>query len=471
MTAVRRLGPLVALGALVVLLRVPFVGSIGPDEGGYAYVAWRWAHGHALYDPTWIDRPQGLILVYRLVLAVADDARALRVAAIAAAAAIALLLVAAGRTAGPHAGVLAAGLFATAGLAPHLEGFTLNGELVAAVPATAAVAVALASYERGSRRLLMLAALLGSTAMLMKQSGFDGLAVVLAVAWAGARPRARVGRLALTAAAAAPPIAASAIAGAIGGWSAYWSSVVTSHVEATDPHVRASHLAASAPAAARDLLPLAGVAALGAWRARREAGPPRFALVWLAAAVVGVNVGGLYWPHYYVQLVPPLCLLGAIGLARLRDPRLAWGLAAVVALPAVIFVVRVVHAPEQRRDTMVKYALAFENDRHIARYVDAHTSPSDPVYAFVSRADFYFLARRAAAFPYLWGHPLRAIPGALTALQRTLAAPRRPKLVVLFQRRPLRRHPELQLLFQRYYRLVWRAPGTGTPVLAAVDRR
>ena len=35
---------------------------------------------------------------------------------------------------------------------------------------------------------------------------------------------------------------------------------------------------------------------------------------WLAAAVCGVTLGGLYSRHYFVQLLPPLCLLAALGL-------------------------------------------------------------------------------------------------------------------------------------------------------------
>jgi hypothetical protein len=90
---------------------------------------------------------------------------------------------AAGRLlAGPAAGFLAGGIYAIAGIGPHIEGYTFNGELAAAVPATAAVVVGLVARRRDSGRWLVVAAALGGTAMLMKQSGFDGLAVVFAVA-------------------------------------------------------------------------------------------------------------------------------------------------------------------------------------------------------------------------------------------------------------------------------------------------
>jgi hypothetical protein len=139
---------------------------------------------------------------------------------------------------------------------------------------------------------------------------------------------------------------------------------------------------------------------------------------------------------------------------------------ALVALPSAAFVATLARSPDRRQDLMVKYALGFENDQRIARWVDEHSASSSSVYALASRADFYFLAHRPAASPYLWGHPLREIPGALASLVRTLAGPHRPRLVVLFQRRPLDLHARLRDVLERYYRQIWRAPRTGTPVLA-----
>src|SRR5919199_441866 len=238
------------------VVRLPFLGTIGPDEGGYAYIASRWADGHQLYRDAWIDRPQGLILAYRLLLWFGHHAWALRVGPVVAGALITLLLVAAGRAVTPAAGLIAGALFATVGVAPHIEGFTFNGELAACVPATAAVAAAFAAYRRTSRLGLAVAALLGSTAILMKQSGFDGLVVVFAVAWVGARtPSDRRARMGFAAAGATPPLAASAVAGWSTGWSSYWSAVVGSHL-GPGLESRASHLVASLPAASRDLLPL-----------------------------------------------------------------------------------------------------------------------------------------------------------------------------------------------------------------------
>ena len=445
---------------MAALVRLPFLGSIGPDEGGYAYVAWQWARGHALYRGVWVDRPQGLVLAYRLLISVAHSAWAIRLGAVVAGVAITLLLFWVGRLFdSERTGLLAGGLFAVAGVGPHIEGFTFNGELAAAVPSTAAVGVALVAWRRGSARWLAVAGLLGGSALLMKQSDFDGLAVAFAV---GLAAKPRLTRVGLVAVGAAVPIGASALAGWLSGWHAYWTALVAYHFDPSTGAGRLSHLHQSLPALASDVLPLVVVALVGLWiwRRRLEA---RFALVWLGAALVGVNVGGLYWAHYYVQLLAPLCLLGGVALARIRVPALGWATAAVVSLPALAFLGAYVQASESSRELMVKYALGYDNDARVARYVRSHSSPDDRVYAFVSRADFYFLADREAASPYIWAHPLNTIPGAKAALARTLSEPQRPRFVVVFQRRPLqRRDREVDAVLDRYYKPVWRSPSRTT---------
>jgi hypothetical protein len=467
--AAQRYGPLAGLALLAALVRLPFLGSIGPDEGGYAYVAWRWSRGADLYRSVWIDRPQGLILVYRLLISISQSVWAIRLGAVVAGVAVTLLVAAIARLLDGPAGFLAGALYAVAGIGPHIEGFTFNGELAASVPATAAVAAAVIAWRRDSRAWLVAAAVLGGSAMLMKQSGFDGLAVVFAVALFR---RKRLKSVGLVAAGAAVPLGASALAGWASGWGFYWSAVVGDHLGAATSASRLNHLVQSLPAAERDLLPLAATALLGLWLSRKQPFQFRLGLVWLAAALAGVNVGGLYWPHYYVQLLAPLCVLAALALARVRSRGLVWAGAGLVMVPALLFLGALAQASDYRSDRMVKYALGFENDQRIARYVRSHSSPHDSVYALVSRADFYFLARRPSASPYLWAHPLNTIPGARAALAETLAAPWRPRLVVLFQSAPLHRSERrLRSILNRYYEAVWRAPQTGTTVLAAEKRR
>ena len=81
------------LAFVAALVRLPFLATgLGPDEGGYAYVAERWAHGARLYHAAWVDRPQGLLLAYRFFLRIGDTPWAVRLGAIVFACAITVLV-------------------------------------------------------------------------------------------------------------------------------------------------------------------------------------------------------------------------------------------------------------------------------------------------------------------------------------------------------------------------------------------
>src|SRR5215211_2920014 len=59
----------VAVGVSLAL-RLPFLSlPMISDEGGYAYVAQRWLAGEGrLYHDLWVSRPQGIFVVYGLIL-------------------------------------------------------------------------------------------------------------------------------------------------------------------------------------------------------------------------------------------------------------------------------------------------------------------------------------------------------------------------------------------------------------------
>src|SRR3954471_13856606 len=180
---------------LAVLVRLPFwKAPLTADEGGYAEVARLWSHGATLYRGAWVDRPQGLVVVFRAVHLVGGSPLAMR----AAAAMVASLVVAAtmlltlrlvrGRITAVTAGLLAA----TVGASPFIESFTLSGELLASLPAVLSL-LCFCAYLEGRERdwpanrlflTLAGAGALTGIAMLVKQSAFDaGLAAVVFLLW------------------------------------------------------------------------------------------------------------------------------------------------------------------------------------------------------------------------------------------------------------------------------------------------
>jgi 4-amino-4-deoxy-L-arabinose transferase-like glycosyltransferase len=463
-----------AAGLLAGALRAPFLAAgIGQDEGGYAYIAREWGRGAHLYSALWVDRPQGLLVVYRALLSLADRPWAVRLGAVIAGVLLTLLLGAIGwLLVSRAAGIAAAAIYAVAGVGPHIEGFTFNGELAAAVPAAGAVAAALAWRRRGGWGWLFGAGLLGGLGILMKQSGFDGLVVALAIAAAASgRASRRLGRLGLVVAGAAVPLAASAIDGAAAGWSDYTQAVIgyrASEDLGGRIGARPRLFVDSLSSARLDLTILLCLAVAGAVLCLRRRNGSYVAPLWLVAALAGFNVGGLYWPHYYVQLVPPLALLAGIAASCIRARPLGIALAAAAVAPVALTLTSWIPDLLGGTHSKIPFANSYSRDKKIARFVTRHSTPADTIYALTSEGDLYFIADRTAGYKYLWGHPLREIHGALAGLRATLAGARRPKFVILY-RNPGLVDPtgRLTTAVERNYRLVWRVSPNGTRVLQA----
>ncbi|MBV9214132.1 MAG: hypothetical protein JOZ25_10870, partial [Actinobacteria bacterium] len=326
----RRRRALLAVGLLALAaagLRVPFMWTgIGADEGGYAFIAHEWAHGAHLYRDLFVDRPQGLMLLYRALTDVAYQAWAIRLGAVICGALLTLIMAALGAMLGTRVTALcAATIFAVAGVAPRIEGFTMEGELAAAVPAAAAVACAVrwrggdgdtGRPVRGDRWLAAAGAF-GAVAMLMKQSGFDGLAVAVLVAVAAAGPlRTRARRGGLVVCGALIPFAAAAVHGISLGWRDYWFGIYGWRAQqdlGRSLGGRISELVHALPQIAPDVWGMALVAAAGVVVCLSRRRALWIAPVWLGVCVVALNAGGLYLPHYFIQLLAPLALLAALG--------------------------------------------------------------------------------------------------------------------------------------------------------------
>lgn len=480
--------PLAGLAAalLAVGARIAFWGMpLTPDEGGYAQVARLWERGVSLYGEAWVDRPQGLLLVYRgLLEAGGGSTESMRIlAAVVAMLVVVATMVVAARTCGRLEAIAAGLLLATFGASPFIESFTLSGELLASLPAVLSL-LAFTGYLRSRRYLvprsgpkgrvwvwksawLVLAGLLTGCAVLIKQSAFDGgLAAVLFLLVV--ERRAGLRKAALIVGAALVPVALAA-------WSApsfhdWWDAVVAYRGEGdslvTDtPQHRLRLLAESLPEAAKGLGLLALLAAVG-WRES-----PLLARLWLGAAAVGVLGGGNFHSHYYIQLAAPLCVLAAVGVARLLAERRPLARAACGAAAAATIALTV---PLWFAGEATKVREIMPNDRHLVHsdalvsYVRAHTRPSQRIYVLWGGADLYYLADRRSILRYMWYRNVKTIGGALASARRSLSA-QRPALVVLVgEPRSADPSGETARILRERYRVAARVEGVS--VLAPASR-
>jgi hypothetical protein len=154
----------------------------------------------------------------------------------------------------------------------------------------------------------------------------------------------------------------------------------------------------------------------------------------LAASAIGAAAGARFYPHYYVQLIPPLALLAAPYYARLWSRMISppqWFLRpgvtyAWLALTIILFSVKHWTGLEPRRVPS-----------EAGRYLSAHSSADDRIFVWGQSPEIYLDAHRRPAcryittFPltgYVFGGPIpgfdtrsRILPGAWTTLEQDFA--------------------------------------------------
>lgn len=454
---------------LALALRLPFLQHVAyPDEGGMILVVRHWHEGGpSLYGTLFVDRPPGLLLFWKLAVALgglqAGRVLALLTTAILVAAAAGCGHLLAGRRGTAWAALVAAALAGN----PLLGTVEVNAELIGA-PLTMLGCLALLTAVRrpAGRRddlLLLLSGAAAAGALLVKQNLADAfvLGVVVAVSGAatGAWTRGRALRIvALGATGALVPVAATVIWAATEGPGvrALWFTLYQFRVDAAA--VMVGHSAAENSARAVGLLGLtllSGIALVvlsGLWalapRARRADPVTLGVLSMLAFEVVAVALGGSYWSHYLVGLVPGVALVTAAAAAaeRRRLPVLP-GVAVVLASAVVATTIRAAaYAPPEAH-----------LGRAVAGWLQAASRPGDTAVVAYGRADILEAAGLTPGYPYLWTLPMRTLDPDLDRLVRRLSGPRAPTWVV--QTSPLDSwgidpHARMAHALAAHYRLV-----------------
>jgi 4-amino-4-deoxy-L-arabinose transferase-like glycosyltransferase len=374
------------------------------------------------------------LLVFRALLHIdGGSPTAFRIAAAVVAALVVLATMAlTARLAGRIPAMLAGLLLATLGASPFIESFTLSGELLASLPAVLALLAFTGYLRSGGLRWLAACGLLTGIAVMTKQSGFDaGLAACAFLLIS--RRRAGLAPACVIVATAFVPVAAGVLlAPSASDW---WYAMVTyrsagDSIVSGSPAGRLGQFWETTPAM---LEAFAAMALLGFIGWRRS---PLLARLWFGAALLGVIGGGNFHAHYYVQLAPPLALLAGIGLAEVirRRSGLAAGVAAGLALWGLYATVPLwFSTPREQAEQIFPQDDHLQVDGAIVRYIRSHTRPDDRIFVMWAAANVYYLSDRAPAVPYMWYRNIQAIPGALGKVQRALAGPHRPELVVVEQ--------------------------------------
>lgn len=459
---------------LVAGVRLATMGdALTNDEAGSAVVGRSWLRGDfpgvdpSAYGAYWFDRPPLLPLVYGLA-DLAGGATGVRLLGLAAALALVALVGRIARTVLGQQAVLASRWIAAPLLASApMQADRTYGELLAAVPAALAVWLLALVCARVRGRVVLESFAAGAAAvaaLLVKQSALDAALVAAALAFAGHLPRRAVvaGAAGMAATLALVAAWAATTPGGIGGL-----VEVTIGFRLEQLGANAASDAAPVVGVARLLLPavLSGllVAALAAsiGIARLAGGWRRVLLAsWCVAAVLGMLGGGFYWPHYLIQLVPPIALGGAALMTTPRSGRMpALTLAALLAALAIA-------GPQLRQ--LVPHTGRFDDlARRVGEQVRERSEPGDRILVLQARPGIVHASGLRSATPWLWSAIVQTRPGVAEEVERTLGSSAPPRWVVRWDTRPTtdkRRDVRVLALLHRRYdrvedvedRTIWR---------------
>jgi 4-amino-4-deoxy-L-arabinose transferase-like glycosyltransferase len=448
----------------MLLVRLVFMFEpLHADEAGYLAVAQSWhLGGPNLYGHYWVDRPPGLILLFKLASLV-GWAPMIRVIAIpfvvlfVVSAAWAAHLVA-GRQAARWSAVAAAALMTT----PLLSAQEADGELFAAPLVMLAVAMTIAAVRRTggpSYRLAFLAGLAEGLAVMIKQNFGDAIifaVTLVVVSLVQGRMRSRealgilVGGLAGGGVVAAAAVAYAALSrvGVAKMWFALYGfrgaalDVIEDH-NLHAPLVRAALLAVFGILSGA--IPILCLLARETWRSRFTGSPIAWAVaVTVALETVGVIAGGSYWPHYLLQLSPMLALGAGLWVGQVRWLRAAVVLVAVSALVGTAFFAAT------GADTSNAGA-------RVGGWLQEVSRPTDTVTVLYGNADVQEASARISPYPYLWTLPMRTLDPHLARLRALLSGPRAPTWVVVWGDLDpwnIDPHDQTRLVIATHYRLV-----------------
>ncbi len=445
---------LAALVSVAIRLRM-YWSPITTDEGGYLAVARSWAHGRVLYRDIWVDRPQGVLILFRFWDWISGgNTASIRIMAMLFGV---LLVVSTGlvvrQLVGERAGRLAALIVAVVSAAPALEGHSANGELLSGALAATGLAVGIAALNSArSTRWMYAAGVLGGLAISLKQSGCDGLVALGGwLLFAGFRSPARRQRsrrefVALSAG-TLTIIIAMAVLGATTSFTRWWFAFVGYRLST---HSALSggewfRLFRTGPMA---LIVLGGAAIASFVWCRslvhrwRSTGVPSDSHelvlgLWLAASFVVFVAGGGFHRHYWLVLAAPLSSLAAATLARIEAAATIRLALAGMLVPSLLLSGWVFAAGRATIAVRSSDDGRAHPDEGVTRWFHHHRLPGDQLYAMCASAALYADAHTDPGYLYLWYEEVRGAPEAQDKLVSYLANPTTaPRFIAEYQRSP-----------------------------------
>lgn len=369
-----------AFTVLTLVLFAPGVSDVifNPDEAFVATQARMLEDGGTLYVDVVDRKPPIVPVLYRVAGAFTDDLRAMRVLAVVARVATALLLAweANRRWGGRCAWWAGLGFLFSAAALPAIDTQAANFEVFMAPTMVAALILGARGRPGGAGVALALSTL-------TKQTAAAGLLPLAYLAWRGRRGRG----LGLLVVGFVVPIVVTALVFGARDF-LFWNYFGTGDyldVSGFVDYAFRRGLAQTMHFVAVNLVLLAMAAK--AWRTWRR---DLDLWLWFVASLAGVAAGLRFFDHYFLQLIPVLCLLAARPFDELSPRRaLAGGMIVVVTAGFSLS-----EAWGEARSTDERLVAVTE-------FVREHTAPDDSILVWGHWAELYYEADRPPASRFL----------------------------------------------------------------------
>lgn len=310
MPVVKRTLPFLLFLGLALATRLPILhrAVLDWDESLYFIMAQQWRAGHLPYTTVWDNKPIGIYVIFAAFQTLIPGVAAMRLATALCVALLAATVfrITAILTRERAAGWVAGGLLIICSLSN--DGLSANTELFMASCTALAVLAVLAEAPAWAAGLA-----LGCGFMIKYVVAPEAFFVLLLL-----YHRRGAGPVAIAMAAAALPVlAAAALYAAAGHLPLWWDCSVLSNFRRAGVKIRPGVLGAAFSTQAWRWGPLYLTALTLACTARRRGLTSNFPLLWLLGGLIGAVSAKSFYDHYFLQMLPALCVLAGIGWARL----------------------------------------------------------------------------------------------------------------------------------------------------------
>ena len=289
-------------------------------------MAQAWLNGHLPYTTIWDNKPPGIYAIFAVFQSLIPGIKAIRIASVICISVLAWAVygVTEALSRSRVAGMAAGCLLIVCSLSN--DGLSSNTELFMACFTILAILALLKGAPPWLTGLLL------GCGFMVKYVSAPEILVVLALLWHRRRTRRSVVEALF--ASSIPLLGVTLLYFSAGKLSLWWECGIASNFRRAEvPFHFQSVLTAITQQSER----WGTLYLTGAWVALRvapEAVPFWFMPAWLIAALIGAAAAGSFYDHYFLQILPPLCVAAGLALARLA-PKWQLQLAAFILLASL----------------------------------------------------------------------------------------------------------------------------------------